>query len=39
MICRLTWECARAPRGPNQHANRAGYALIARTFLTEIRAG
>jgi len=33
MVCRLTWECANPPRGPNQHANRAGYAVIARAFL------
>jgi lysophospholipase L1-like esterase len=32
-ICRWTWECAAAPRGPNEHANRAGYAVIARAFL------
>lgn len=32
-ICRWTWECAAPPRGPNQHANQAGYAVIARTFL------
>jgi len=30
--CRLTWLCASAPRGPNVHANRAGYGVIARTF-------
>ena len=32
-ICRWTWECAAPPRGPNQHANQAGYQVIARTFL------
>jgi lysophospholipase L1-like esterase len=32
-ICQWTWECAAAPRGPNEHANRAGYAVIARAFL------
>jgi hypothetical protein len=32
-ICRWTWECATAPRGPNEHANDAGYQLIARAFL------
>lgn len=32
-ICRWTWECAAPPRGPNQHPNRAGYAVIARSFL------
>ena len=31
-ICSLTWICARPPRGPNEHANKAGYRLIARTF-------
>ncbi len=33
LICRWTWECTAPPRGPNQHANRAGYAVIARAFL------
>jgi lysophospholipase L1-like esterase len=33
LICRWTWECAAPPRGPNQHANRTGYAVIARAFL------
>lgn len=32
-ICRWTWECAPAPRGPNQHANQAGYRVIAQAFL------
>jgi lysophospholipase L1-like esterase len=32
-ICRLTWECAAPPRGPNVHANQAGYQLIADAFL------
>ncbi len=31
-ICRWTWECASAPRGPNQHADAAGYSVIAQTF-------
>ena len=31
-ICRWTWECAPPPRGPNQHANQAGYQVIARAF-------
>jgi lysophospholipase L1-like esterase len=31
-ICRWTWECASAPRGPNEHADAAGYGVIARTF-------
>jgi lysophospholipase L1-like esterase len=33
-ICQWTWECAGPPRGPNQHANQAGYAVIARAFLS-----
>jgi len=31
-ICSLTWMCAASPRGPNEHANAAGYLVIARTF-------
>ena len=27
-ICKLTWACAPAPRGPNEHANDLGYAII-----------
>jgi lysophospholipase L1-like esterase len=34
LVCRWTWECAAPPRGPNQHANEAGYGVIARAFLT-----
>src|SRR5689334_3479909 len=33
LLCQWTWECAAAPRGPNQHANQAGYHVIAREFL------
>jgi hypothetical protein len=33
LLCRWTWECAAPPRGPNQHANTAGYGVIARAFL------
>jgi lysophospholipase L1-like esterase len=33
LLCRWTWECAAAPRGPNQHANQAGYRVIAKQFL------
>ena len=33
LLCRWTWQCAAPPRGPNQHANQAGYQVIARTFL------
>ncbi len=32
-VCRLTWMCAPAPVGPNIHANRTGYQLIAEAFL------
>jgi lysophospholipase L1-like esterase len=31
-ICTWTWEFAAPPAGPNEHANQAGYAVIARTF-------
>ena len=33
LLCQWTWQCAAPPRGPNQHANQAGYQVIARTFL------
>jgi hypothetical protein len=33
LICEWTWECAPAPRGPNQHANPAGYRVIANAVL------
>jgi lysophospholipase L1-like esterase len=33
LVCRWTWECAAPLRGPDQHANEAGYAVIAHTFL------
>jgi len=33
LLCQWTWACAAPPRGPNQHANQAGYEVIARTFL------
>src|SRR5215468_9255729 len=32
-ICQWTWACEAPPRGPNQHANQAGYQVIARAFL------
>ena len=32
-ICQWTWECAAPPRGPNQHANAAGYRVIANAIL------
>jgi lysophospholipase L1-like esterase len=31
-ICKLTWMCAPPPQGPNVHANKAGYGVIARAF-------
>jgi lysophospholipase L1-like esterase len=31
-ICNLTWMCAAAPRGPNIHANAAGYAAMAKAY-------
>ena len=33
LICSWTWECAPPPRGPDEHANASGYAVIASTFL------
>jgi lysophospholipase L1-like esterase len=32
-LCDWTWECAASPRGPNEHANATGYAVIANAFL------
>lgn len=37
-ICQLTWACAKEPRGPNEHANDMGYAIIALAFLAASRA-
>jgi lysophospholipase L1-like esterase len=31
-ICQYTWMCTPKPRGPNIHANKQGYGVIARTF-------
>ena len=31
-VCSLTWMCAPSPRGPNEHANDAGYRVIAKAF-------
>jgi lysophospholipase L1-like esterase len=31
-ICMWTWVCAPSPLGPNNHANAAGYAVIAQAF-------
>jgi hypothetical protein len=36
-ICSWTWECAPAPRGPNIHADAAGYRVIAEAFLAADR--
>lgn len=33
LICQWTWECAPPPVGPNEHANAAGYGVIAQAFL------
>jgi len=33
LLCQWTWACAAPPRGPNQHANQAGYQVIAHAFL------
>ena len=38
-ICQWTWACASPPRGPNQHANQAGYSVIAQAFLGAARLG
>jgi lysophospholipase L1-like esterase len=35
-ICAWTWMCARAPRGPNIHANPDGYEQIAVAFETAL---
>jgi len=32
LICSWTWQCAPPPRGPNEHANAAGYRVIANAF-------
>ena len=39
VICQWTWECAAPPRGPNEHANQAGYQVIAHTFLLAGQSG
>jgi len=38
-VCRLTWRCAPAPVGPNIHANRVGYGVIARAFARAFGSG
>jgi lysophospholipase L1-like esterase len=37
LICRWTWECAPPPVGPNEHANAAGYGVLAAAFLSTLR--
>ena len=36
-ICVWTWVCAPAPLGPDNHANAAGYAAIARAYAAALR--
>ena len=35
-ICAWTWICAPAPYGPDNHANSAGYGVIAAAFAEEL---
>jgi hypothetical protein len=35
-ICVWTWVCAPAPYGPDNHANAAGYAVIAGAYAKEL---
>jgi lysophospholipase L1-like esterase len=37
LICEWTWECVPPPVGPNEHANAAGYGVIANAFLATLR--
>lgn len=37
LVCQLTWMCAPPPVGPNIHANRNGYFVIALTFAATLR--
>jgi lysophospholipase L1-like esterase len=32
VVCTLTWGCTAPPQGPNIHAKKGGYAVIAQTF-------
>ncbi|HEY1358129.1 MAG TPA: SGNH/GDSL hydrolase family protein [Thermoleophilaceae bacterium] len=36
-ICQYTWMCNPPPVGPNIHANKTGYKLIAKTFAKRVR--
>jgi lysophospholipase L1-like esterase len=35
-ICMWTWICAPAPLGPDNHANAAGYGVMARAFADQL---
>lgn len=35
-ICQWTWICAPAPFGPDNHANTAGYGVMARAFANQL---
>jgi lysophospholipase L1-like esterase len=35
-ICKFTWMCAPAPRGPNIHATATGYQKMARVFAAKL---
>jgi lysophospholipase L1-like esterase len=37
LVCQWTWMCAPAPVGPNIHANRVGYFVIALTLAAALR--
>jgi hypothetical protein len=32
VVCTLTWACTAPPQGPNIHAKKGGYAVIAQAF-------
>ncbi|HTX45481.1 MAG TPA: SGNH/GDSL hydrolase family protein [Solirubrobacteraceae bacterium] len=32
VVCTLTWACTAPPQGPNVHAKKTGYAVIAKAF-------
>jgi lysophospholipase L1-like esterase len=36
-VCELTWECAPAPQGPNEHPDDLGYAIMATAFLLVVQ--
>jgi lysophospholipase L1-like esterase len=37
-VCNYTWFCAPAPAGPNIHANKTGYGVIANAFFAQLKA-